>query len=54
MGSDSTGIYFRYDDQGDSKVGFYLVDGTFKKLPITSLPQPAPAAAAPSPSHVRA
>ncbi len=29
---DSTGIYFRYDDQGDSKVGFYLVDGTFKKI----------------------
>src|SRR6266478_1175599 len=29
---DSTGIYFRYDDQGDSKIGFYLVDGTFKKI----------------------
>jgi dipeptidyl aminopeptidase/acylaminoacyl peptidase len=30
--SDNTGVYFRYDDQGDSKVGFYSVDGTFKKI----------------------
>jgi dipeptidyl aminopeptidase/acylaminoacyl peptidase len=30
--SDSSGIYFRYDDQGDSKVGLYLVDGAFKKV----------------------
>ncbi len=30
--SDSSGVYFRYDDQGDSKVGFYSVDGAFKKI----------------------
>src|ERR1700674_1473822 len=29
---DSTGVYFRYDDQGDSKIGFYSTEGTFKKI----------------------
>jgi dipeptidyl aminopeptidase/acylaminoacyl peptidase len=29
---DSTGVYFRYDDQGDSKIGFCLTDGTCKKI----------------------
>jgi dipeptidyl aminopeptidase/acylaminoacyl peptidase len=30
--ADSTGVYFRYDDQGDSKIGFCLTDGTCKKI----------------------
>jgi dipeptidyl aminopeptidase/acylaminoacyl peptidase len=30
--SDNSGVYFRYDDQGDSKIGFYSVDGTLKKI----------------------
>jgi dipeptidyl aminopeptidase/acylaminoacyl peptidase len=30
--ADSTGVYFRYDDQGDSKIGFCLADGTCKKI----------------------
>jgi acylaminoacyl-peptidase len=30
--SDSSGVYFRYDDQGDSKIGFYSVDGASKKI----------------------
>src|SRR5260370_21411752 len=30
--SDSSGVYFRYDDQADSKIGFYSVDGAFKKI----------------------
>jgi dipeptidyl aminopeptidase/acylaminoacyl peptidase len=30
--ADSTGVYFRYDDQGDSKIGFCLIDGTCKKV----------------------
>src|SRR5260370_929568 len=30
---DNTGVYFRYDDQGDTKIGFYsVVDGAFKKI----------------------
>jgi dipeptidyl aminopeptidase/acylaminoacyl peptidase len=29
---DSNGVFFRYDDQGDSKIGFYSVDGIFKKV----------------------
>jgi dipeptidyl aminopeptidase/acylaminoacyl peptidase len=29
---DSAGVYFRYDDQGDSKIGFCLLDGTCKKI----------------------
>jgi len=29
---DNSGVYFRYDDLGDSKIGFYSVDGTFKKI----------------------
>ena len=29
---DSGGVYFRYDDQGDSKIGFCLLDGTCKKI----------------------
>ena len=28
---DNSGVFFRYDDQGDSKIGFYSVDGVFKK-----------------------
>src|SRR5260370_16788184 len=31
--SDSSGVYVRYDDQGDSKIAFYSVDGTSKKIP---------------------
>jgi len=30
--ADGTGVYFRYDDQGDSKIGFCLTDGTCKKI----------------------
>ena len=30
--SDNGGVFFRYDDQGDSKIGFYSVDGVFKKV----------------------
>src|SRR5260370_21389203 len=30
--SDNSGVFFRYDDQGDSKIGFYTVDGSFKKI----------------------
>ena len=29
---DNGGVYFRYDDQGDSKIGFYSTEGVFKKL----------------------
>jgi dipeptidyl aminopeptidase/acylaminoacyl peptidase len=29
---DSSGVYFRYDDQGDSKIGFYSPEGAFKKI----------------------
>jgi acylaminoacyl-peptidase len=29
---DNSGVYFHYDDQGDSKIGFSSVDGTFKKI----------------------
>ena len=29
---DNSGVYVRYDDQGDSKIGFYSVDGAFKKI----------------------
>ena len=29
---DSGGVYFRYDDQGDSKIGFCPLDGTCKKI----------------------
>jgi len=29
---DSSGVYFRYDDQGDSKIGFYSAEGAFKKI----------------------
>jgi len=30
--SDNSGVYFRYDSEGDSKIGFYSLDGTFKKI----------------------
>jgi dipeptidyl aminopeptidase/acylaminoacyl peptidase len=30
--ADSTGVYFRYDDQGDSRIGFCPIDGTCKKI----------------------
>jgi acylaminoacyl-peptidase len=30
--ADNSGVYFRYDDQGDSKIGFYSTEGVFKKL----------------------
>jgi dipeptidyl aminopeptidase/acylaminoacyl peptidase len=30
--ADSSGVYFQYDDQGDSKIGFYGTDGNFKKI----------------------
>ena len=29
---DGSGIYFMYDDNGDTKLGFYSLDGTFKNL----------------------
>src|SRR5258707_6815984 len=29
---DNSGVFFRYEDQGDSKIGFYSVDGAFKKI----------------------
>jgi dipeptidyl aminopeptidase/acylaminoacyl peptidase len=29
---DNSGVYFRYDDQGDSKIGFYSAEGAFKKI----------------------
>jgi len=29
---DNSGVYFRYDDHGDSKIGFYSVEGTFKNI----------------------
>ena len=28
---DSSGVYFRYDDQGDTKIGFYSTEGALKK-----------------------
>ena len=30
--ADSTGVYFRYDDQGDSKIGFCSLAGACKKI----------------------
>src|SRR5260370_14822762 len=30
--SDNSGVFFRYDDQGDSKIGFYSVEGTRKNI----------------------
>jgi dipeptidyl aminopeptidase/acylaminoacyl peptidase len=30
--SDSSGVFFQYDDQGDGKIGFYSTDGNFKKI----------------------
>jgi dipeptidyl aminopeptidase/acylaminoacyl peptidase len=30
--ADNSGVYFQYDDQGDSKIGFYSTDGNFKKI----------------------
>jgi len=30
--SDNTGVYFLYDDQGDTKIGFSTPDGSFKKI----------------------
>src|SRR5713101_2915083 len=29
---DNSGVFFRYDDQGDSKIGFFSVDGTLIKI----------------------
>jgi len=29
---DSSGVYVQYDDQGDTKIGFYTPDGNFKKI----------------------
>jgi len=29
---DSSGVYVQYDDQGDTKIGFYIPDGNFKKI----------------------
>ena len=29
---DNSGVFFRYDDQGDSKIGFYSTEGLFKKI----------------------
>jgi dipeptidyl aminopeptidase/acylaminoacyl peptidase len=30
--ADNSGVYFRYDDLGDTKIGFYSTDGAFKKI----------------------
>ena len=30
--ADNSGVFFRYDDQGDSKIGFYSVAGVLKKV----------------------
>ena len=30
--SDNSGVYVRYDSEGDSKIGFYSADGAFKKI----------------------
>jgi dipeptidyl aminopeptidase/acylaminoacyl peptidase len=30
--ADGSGVYFQYDDQGDSKLGFYALDGSVKEL----------------------
>jgi dipeptidyl aminopeptidase/acylaminoacyl peptidase len=29
---DNSGVYFQYDDQGDTKIGFLSTDGTLKKI----------------------
>ncbi len=29
---DNSGVYFLYDDQGDTKIGFSTPDGSFKKI----------------------
>lgn len=29
---DNSGVYFLYDDQGDTKIGFFSTDGNFKKI----------------------
>jgi dipeptidyl aminopeptidase/acylaminoacyl peptidase len=29
---DNSGVYVQYDDQGDTKIGFYTPDGNFKKI----------------------
>src|SRR5262249_1285039 len=29
---DNSGVYFRYDDQGDTKVGFYSTEGALKRI----------------------
>ena len=29
---DSNGVYFQYNDQGDTKLGFFSLDGTLKKM----------------------
>jgi dipeptidyl aminopeptidase/acylaminoacyl peptidase len=30
--ADNSGVYFQYNEQGDTKIGFYSTDGTFKKI----------------------
>ena len=30
--ADSSGVYFRYEDRGDTKIGFLSIDGSFKKI----------------------
>ena len=30
--ADGSGVFFQYDDQGDSKLGFYALDGSVKEL----------------------
>ncbi|HXW56031.1 MAG TPA: S9 family peptidase [Candidatus Cybelea sp.] len=30
--ADNSGVYFQYDDQGDTKIGFLSTDGTFRKM----------------------
>src|SRR5712692_8293338 len=30
--ADNSGVYFQYDDQGDTKIGFYSVDGKFRPI----------------------
>ena len=30
--ADNSGVYFQYDDQGDTKIGFYSIDGKFRPI----------------------
>ena len=51
---DNSGVYFQYDDQGDTKIGFFSPDGTFKKIAdhVASTTALTAAALSPSLTHV--